>query len=189
LLSLNPSPLPPAPPYRLLFVGIVRPYKGLDVGLDALRDLRARGIDATLTVAGEFWEPVSRWREEIVRLGLTEAVDIRPGYVPDALMQELFDTHHLAIAPYRSATQSAIVPVAYAAGRPVVATRVGGLAECVVDGETGVLAPPADPHGFASAIERALRSLEALAAGARASRSTWRDVVDALIEVSGPSHS
>lgn len=185
LLTLRSSDLPPAPPYRLLFVGIVRPYKGLDVALAALGELRAHGTDATLTVAGEFWEPVERWRDSIARQGLDQAVDLRPGYVPDAEMQQLFDTHHLVVAPYRSSTQSAIVPLAYAAGRPVVATRVGGLAECVVDGATGTLSPPNDPQAFAAAIQRAIDDLRALADRAATSAPSWEDVTAAILSAAG----
>jgi glycosyltransferase involved in cell wall biosynthesis len=183
LLRVHPSPLPPSPPFRLLYVGIVRPYKGLDVALSTMRVLRERGRDVRLTIAGEFWEPVQEWRARIAREGIADVVDVRAGYVPDDAMQELFDEHHLVIAPYRSATQSAIVPVANAAARPVAATRVGGLAECVVDGKTGTLAAPEDPQDLADAVDRALASLDVLSAGALAAQPTWRDVVDAVLDV------
>jgi glycosyltransferase involved in cell wall biosynthesis len=180
LLPMEPSDLPPAPPYRLLFFGFVRPYKGLDVALAALALLRQRGVDATLTVAGGFWEPVERWQARVEALGLAEAVELRPRYVPDAELPALLSAHHLVVAPYRSATQSAIVPLVHAAGRPVVATSVGGLTEQVREGVNGILVPPGRSDAFADAIERALADLPALASRASESVAQWKQVVQAV---------
>ena len=90
-------------------------------------------------------------------------------------------SHHVVVAPYRSAPQSAIVPLAYAVGRPVVATSVGGLAEQVVEGVSGALAPPEDAQAFADAVERVLANLEEMARNAREHTPTWAAVVDALV--------
>jgi glycosyltransferase involved in cell wall biosynthesis len=185
LMTVVPEPLPPAPPYRLLFYGFVRPYKGLDVAIDALRILRARGIDATLTVAGEFWHGTDETRRQIAGAGLTGAVTIRAGYLPDDETSSVFAAHHVVVAPYRTATQSAIVPIAFAAGRPVAATLAGGLAEHVLEGVTGAVAQPGDPEAFADAVERVIADLPKLAAGAREHRSSWTDVADAIIEAAG----
>lgn len=180
-LVLAPTPLPPRPPLALLFLGFVRPYKGLDVALEALAVLARRGVDARLTVAGEFWEPVETTAERVRALGLEERVALRPGYVPDSAVATLLAEHHLLVAPYRSATQSGVAPLALAAGRPVVATRVGGLPEVVREGETGTLAPPDDPEALADALERAAGRLAALAERAQASVATWADVARAVL--------
>jgi glycosyltransferase involved in cell wall biosynthesis len=181
LPDVRPTDLPPGPPYRLLFFGFVRPYKGLDIALEAMAELVARGLPVRLTVAGEFWGPVEPWRDSVAAKGLGGVVDLRPGYLGDADAAALLAAHHLVVAPYRSATQSGIVPVAYAAGRPVAATSVGGLVEQVIDGETGTLAPPDDPKAFAAAVERSLGVVERLAAGARAHTASWPDVAAAVI--------
>lgn len=180
VLDLEPTELPPAPPYRLLFFGFVRPYKGLDVAIEATAELVARGLPVRLTVAGQFWGPVAPWQERVAAKGLDEVVELRPGYLSDADLAKLLAAHHLVVAPYRSATQSGVVPVAYAAGRPVAATRVGGLVEQVVDGETGTLAPPEDAKAFADAVERGLGMIEQLAAGAAAHTASWADVAAAV---------
>ena len=77
-LTITPQPLPPHPPYKALFFGLVRPYKGLDIAIDALAILRARGVPIELTVAGEFWEPVDPWNARIAAAGLTDAVHLHP---------------------------------------------------------------------------------------------------------------
>src|SRR6185503_3847593 len=123
---------------------------------------------------GEFWEPlVDTWRERVTAAGLDGAVDLRPGYVADNAVGDLLAAHHLVVAPYRSATQSAVVPVASAAGRPTVATPVGGLVEQVRDGQNGVLAADGDAAAFADAVTRALDNLDALAASAAHTAPTW----------------
>jgi glycosyltransferase involved in cell wall biosynthesis len=184
-LHVAATQLPPAPPYRLLFFGFVRPYKGLDVAFEALAKVVSRGLDVELVVAGEFWGPLEPWRRQLAGLGLTQRVRLRPGYVPDAEVGGLLAASHLVLAPYRNATQSGIVPIAASAGRAVVATAVGGLAEQVVDGATGVLAPPGDADALAAAIERALAALPALTSGARRTTATWRDVACLVLKMAG----
>jgi glycosyltransferase involved in cell wall biosynthesis len=180
LLVVEPSGLPPHPPLKTLFLGFVRPYKGLDVALDAVRILVERGMDVQLTVSGEFWEPVETWQERVREAGLEQRVTLRPGYASDDTVRELLATHHVLVAPYRSATQSGVIPIAIAAGRPVVATDVGGLAEQVRDGVDGAVVAPDDPEAFADGIERVAGALEALAAGACQREDAWSVVVDVL---------
>lgn len=182
-IELAAHPLPPHPPIKALFFGIVRPYKGLDLAFEAVTALRARGVPIELTVAGEFWDPIDGWRERVAAAGLQDAVDLRPGYVPDHAVEGLLASHHLVIASYRSATQSGVVPLALAAGRPTVATPVGGLAEQVIDGETGVIAARADGPAVAAAMERAIAGLDRLAAGARTHAATWDAAAQTAIDL------
>ena len=188
LIDVEARPLPPRPPLCLLFLGFVRPYKGLDIAIAALEQLVQRGVDARLTVAGEFWEPVERWRERVNAspvAGFAERVDLRPGFVGDQEVDRLLAEHHLLVAPYRSATQSGVVPLAFAAGRPVVATRVGGLAERVREGVNGTLAQVDDPVAFADAIQRADEKLDELARAAREEAADWGAVAAAVIAAGG----
>jgi glycosyltransferase involved in cell wall biosynthesis len=179
-VPVQTHPLPPRPPVRTLFFGMVRAYKGVDLALDALAILRRRGVEIELTIAGELWdETVEQWRSRIDGAGLRDAVELRPGYVPDADVDALFAAHHLVLAPYRTATQSAVVPVAAAAGRPTVATPVGGLAEQVVDGVNGTIASDVTAIAFADAVARAIADLDALAARAAGTAGTapsWDEV-------------
>jgi glycosyltransferase involved in cell wall biosynthesis len=110
-------------------------------------------------------------------------LDLR--YVPDEELTDLLARHHLVVLPYRSATQSGIVPLAHAAGRPVVATAVGGLVESVRDGVDGVLVPPDDAAALADGLERAAVDLAALAAGAAAVSTSWDDVATAVLQAAG----
>jgi glycosyltransferase involved in cell wall biosynthesis len=136
---------------NLLFFGIVRPYKGLDV---LLRALAAGPPGVRLTVAGEFWGGAERTRELISSLGLAERVRLLPGYVPAAQVPELFAEADALVLPYRSATASQNVWMAYEHGVPVIATRVGGFAEQVHDGVDGLVCEPDDPGSLAEALKR-----------------------------------
>ncbi|GAA0216104.1 glycosyltransferase [Actinomadura nitritigenes] len=136
---------------RLLFWGIVRPYKGLDVLLRALAEGPG---DVELTVAGEFWGGLDETRELIRSLDLTSRVDLRPGYVPAADVPGLFAAADALVLPYRTATASQNVWMAYEHGLPVIATDVGGFAEQVRDGVDGLICPPGDVGALAEALTR-----------------------------------
>jgi glycosyltransferase involved in cell wall biosynthesis len=96
----------------------------------------------------------------------------------------MFASHHIVVAPYKTASQSAIVPLGQAAGRPVVATDVGGLAETVSDGVDGILTPAGNAQGFADGIRRAAGMLEELARNTPAKVSSW-DTIAALVVARG----
>lgn len=184
-LEVAVTPLPPRSDVRLLFFGFVRPYKGLDVALDALALLRRRGVRVRLTVAGEVWGPVGEWHDRIAAAGLTDQVDMQARYVPDDEVSGLLAEHHAIVLPYRSASQSGIVPVALAAGRPVIATAVGGIPEVVSEGFNGCLAAPGDADSLAAAIERCLDNLDDLAAGATEHTPRWSEVAGAVVKAAG----
>ncbi|MFI6320453.1 glycosyltransferase family 4 protein [Nonomuraea sp. NPDC050556] len=133
---------------RLLFFGIVRPYKGLDLLLRALPD----GVG--LTVAGEFWGGLDETKALVAELGLGDRVELRPGYVPAEDVQGLFANADALVLPYRSATASQNVWLGHEHGVPVIATRVGALADHVTDGVDGLLVRPDDVGALRDAIER-----------------------------------
>ena len=167
----------------LLFFGFVRRYKGVDILVEAMpKVLRSRTV--TLVVAGEFYEPVEPLRARVKELGLEGRVRIHDRYVPDEEVGDLVAAADCVVLPYRSATQSGVVLVAYAGGCPVISTAVGGLPEVVDDGVTGFLVPPEDPDALADAILRfyALGGRPAFepAVHAKATQFSWGKVVDGI---------
>jgi glycosyltransferase involved in cell wall biosynthesis len=135
----------------LLFFGFVRKYKGLDVLLRAMPRIRA-ATGARLVVLGEFYEDRAPYDRIVAELGLSEIVTMTGDYVPNESVGKHFSASDLVVLPYRSATQSGIVQVAYQLEIPVICTRVGGLEEMVRDGETGLLVPSEDEAALASAV-------------------------------------
>jgi glycosyltransferase involved in cell wall biosynthesis len=134
---------------RLLFFGLVRPYKGLDV---LLRALAAGPPDVRLVVAGEFWGGPESTERLIAELGLADRVELRPGYVASEDVPELFSAVDALVLPYRSATASFNAYLAFEHGVPVIATRVGTVDDDVRDGIDGVLCAPDDVASLTEAL-------------------------------------
>jgi len=143
------APVPAPAQCRLLFFGIVRPYKGLDVLLRALA--RAPG-HVTLTVAGEFWPGTAETEKLIAELGLAGRVRLRPGYVPADQIPALFAAADALVMPYREGTASQNALLAFAHGVPVITTAAGALAEAVRDGVDGLTCAPGDAADLLRAL-------------------------------------
>ncbi len=142
--------LPRRKKLELLFYGFVRPYKGLDILVEAMG--RLKGEDIQLTIAGEFWEGEEETRNKIKQLGIEDQVELRPRYHTDEETAELFARADFVILPYRSATGSGVVPIAYHYKKPVIVAKVGGLPDVVIDGKTGYIVPPDNPGILADRI-------------------------------------
>ena len=141
------------PSLLLLCFGAVRPYKGVDLALDALARVDPV-LSVKLIVAGRFWSGDAPYRRQIAQLGIGDRVELRNSYIPNDEAALLFSAADAALLPYRSASQSGVVQLAFAHGCPVIATSVGGLPDAVRDGEDGILCPADDPVALAEAIER-----------------------------------
>ena len=140
---------PYAGPPRLIALGIVRPYKGLDVLLEAL----ARVPGPTLTIAGEVWGDLgSRLAARAAQPDLAGRVTFREGYVPAADIAPLLAEHDVMALTYLSATASQNALLAQAHGLVVVASTVGSFPQDVHDGVDGLLVEPGDVDGLADAL-------------------------------------
>lgn len=161
------SNLEPRPSNLALFFGHIRPFKGLDIALEAWKRLKT---DVTLVVAGEPWFRFTPREQKNVRY------DLR--FIPDAESAAYFRTADVVIAPYRREAQSGVVMTALYFGRPVIATRVGGLPD-VIDGRNGILIPPEDPAALAQAVDEFFttrdRSAMRLAAAESAKKYSWAE--------------
>jgi len=134
---------------RLIFFGLIRPYKGLDVLLRAL----ARGPSGIrLRVAGEFWGGIASTQQLCRELGISDRVELRPGYVAAQEVPELFSDVDAMVLPYRSATGSQGVWTGFEFGVPVIATRAGHLADDIADGVDGLIAEPDSVESLAEVI-------------------------------------
>jgi glycosyltransferase involved in cell wall biosynthesis len=133
---------------RLLFFGRMELYKGLDILIDAIRKVRHSRPDVRITLAGRGPE-TARLMADTAGDDTFEWLD---RFIPDGELPELFASSLFVVVPYREASQSGVVPLAFANGRTVVATRVGALAEAVDDGRTGLLCDPDDVNALTAAI-------------------------------------
>ena len=155
------------PDLLLLSFGSVRPYKGIDLALEALGQVDPN-LRVRLVVAGRFWGSGDELHAQAQRLGLNGRVVFRDGFVSNEEAALLFSAADASLLPYRSASQSGVVQLSFAYGRPVIATRVGGLPAAVLDGVDGILCEP-DSTALATAIERMAHEHRELAAGVRVS--------------------
>jgi glycosyltransferase involved in cell wall biosynthesis len=137
----------------ILFFGNVRSYKGLQDLIAAFPAVREE-VPAVLVIAGTFLESRMEYEEQINRLAIGSDVRLFADYVPDPEVAALFSIADLVVLPYRSGSQSGIVPQAAHFGTPVVVTSVGSIADGVAP--TNV-APPANPEALARVVVLALQ--------------------------------
>jgi glycosyltransferase involved in cell wall biosynthesis len=168
-----------------LFLGYVRAYKGVDVLLDALARLAPDGPPWRAVIAGEWYVDRAAAERAVARPPLAGRVEIIDRYLPSAEVARQLAAATVVVLPYRAGTQSGVVPLAYAHGRGVVTTRVGGLAEAVREGESGLLVPPEDPASLAAALEQVRRGRRFAddAIAAALSRCGWDQFVAVLEEI------
>ena len=132
----------PADKDYMLFFGLVRAYKGLDLLLDAFGQVKESLPNLQLIIAGEFYEDEAKYRAQIAQLGLEERVIVRNEFVPDGDLRKYFGASDLIVQPYKTATQSGVTQVAFHFEKPMLVTNVGGLGEIVHDHKMGYACEP-----------------------------------------------
>lgn len=203
-LVSSPGHCPPLPfePPRILGIGRLIERKGFDVALEAFARLTGRRLAPLLVVAGD--GPARPELEALAaRLEVAERVQFT-GFVPPEMVHDTYGAATVVVVPSRRAEPFGLVALEAAAmGRPVVASRVGGLPEVVVEGETGLLVPEGDPDALAAAVSCLLDDPERAVRMGRAARTRalgnfsfdryvdayeelYRRVTDARVEAGAP---
>lgn len=126
----------------LLFFGLIRDYKGLDLLIKALASPKAGNHNIRLLVAGEFYSNEETYRKLVSDLGLEKTVIFASNYIPNEEVQLYFNAADMVVQPYRSATQSGVTQVAYHFHKAMLVTNVGGLPEIVPHGKAGYVCHP-----------------------------------------------
>lgn len=173
---------PSRAPLRLLQPGYVRSYKGADLAIGAVKVAIDAGVNVELRIVGRFWdvEP-AELLARAQRLGVEDSVTIDDRYLSDDELIEALHAANAVILPYRSASQSGIIPICLQAGRPVVATNVGGLTEQLHDGVDSVVAQQPTSEALGEAVVSLNERYDVLVAGASRPQPTWDDVANALV--------
>lgn len=129
----------------VLFFGLVRAYKGLDLLIDAFADEKLRNSNIKLIVAGEFYQDENIYRKQISDLGIEDKIIIHNEFIPDDKVNLYFSAADIVAQTYKSATQSGVTQIAFHFEKPMLVTNVGGLGEIVINGKSGyVVEPKAD---------------------------------------------
>ena len=134
---------------NILFFGLIREYKGLDILLEAFRTL---DDSYQLIIAGEPYGSFEKYQKIIESLPGKERVFMDLKYIKDSEVSDYFSAADVAVLPYRSATQSGISSVSYHFEVPMIVTDVGGLKETIGDRGTGIVAEKGNPEAIAEEI-------------------------------------
>lgn len=170
----------------ILFFGFIRKYKGLDILLQAVQQLKSAIPDFKLLIAGEFYEDEKGYQELIDRLDIRDRLILKTSFIADSEVKYYLCAADVLVQPYKNATQSGVTPLAYHFERPMIVTNVGGLPALVPHGKSGLVCEP-DPGSIAHAIKEFyelgedhfiphLRSEKV--------KYSWKNIVEAIMTLS-----
>jgi len=135
----------------ILFFGFIRKYKGLDLLLEAMNDIRIKEANIKLLIAGEFYDNKEEYETIISKYNLAKSLYLRTQFIDNSEVKYYVGAADFVIQPYKHATQSGVTPLAYHFEKPMLVTNVGGLADLVPHLKVGVVTEP-DAHAIASGI-------------------------------------
>lgn len=135
----------------VLFFGLIRPYKGLDVLIEAASQVKE---DVQFLVAGECYENWSKYSDLIENSGVSRKFTVISKFIPDNELSEIFSASDVLVLPYKNATQSGVTATAIHYDLPIIASRVGDLPDSITEGLTGLLVPANDSKSLAMAIDK-----------------------------------
>ncbi len=174
----------------VLFFGLLAPSKGLDNLLEAFH-LARQSCSAKLLVTGyptKYFD-LTAFKDRISELNLQNDVILDLRYLHLSEIGPIMSIATVVVYPYHSSTQSGAVQAAYTFGRPVIATRVGGLPEAVEDGRNGFLVPPQSHRELADKISLLVNDPEMVSRMGEYSRQlantrfNWKSIAEKIIDV------
>lgn len=139
----------------ILFFGLIRPYKGLDVLLEAFSRCTEDHPGAHLLVAGEPWATMTSIESKTLQLGIQEQTTLVLRFLSESEVKQCLVASDFAVFPYLDGTGSAALQAVLGANLPVIATRLETFREVEEEG-LGILVDPADVNGLAEALTRFL---------------------------------
>ena len=141
--------------HYLLFFGIIRDYKGLDVLIDAWELLKDKGLTSgkKIIVAGEYYNNKEKYLAQMEQWGVANDFIVHDYFVKDEEVKYYFSASDVVVQPYKNATQSGVTQIAYQFEVPMIVTNVGGLAEIVPHDKVGYVTE-ATSEAICQAIEQ-----------------------------------
>lgn len=135
-----------------LFFGLVRKYKGLDLLIKAFALIIDKKPKVKLIIAGEFYDDEQQYIDLIHELELNNYIAIENSFIPEEQVHKYFEICDVVVLPYRSATQSGILSMAYGFKKPVIVTNVGELGNLVEDNKTGLIVSEANSKAISNKL-------------------------------------
>jgi glycosyltransferase involved in cell wall biosynthesis len=170
--------------FILLFFGIVRPYKGLEYLINAVSIMLGRGDNIFLVVAGEFWNDISFYQNQIARLAIQDKVRIDNRYIPNEEIGGYFSAAHIFVAPYIQATQSGAVKLAIGFNLPLVVTDVIAEDNSIHPSNSCRVCASKSSLALAQAIEQMITNYPTKQMEQSGNNSeTWQTVIEAITRI------
>ncbi len=174
----------PADKRILLFFGFIRDYKGLD---DLIRATAHLPSDYLLVIAGEVYGSFDKYQNLIAAMGTADRIKLFVRYIDDREVPDFFSAAEVCVLPYKSATQSGIVQIAFNFNLPVIVTEVGGLSEMVEDGETGLILRGREPQEMAGRVmeffQKNMRAQMSRNIAMRRPQYGWAGFAEAILQL------
>jgi len=169
----------------ILFFGRISPYKGVEYLIEAAKIARKKITNLKVVIAGS-----GQLYFDISDIKHNSTFQIINRYIPNSELAQLIQESSIVVCPYTDATQSGVVMTAYAFNKPVIATKVGGLAEAVSHNITGKLVLPKDPKSLSKAIIELLKNPDKIDKMSKnielfctQSEFSWENIAQKTIEV------
>ena len=173
----------------ILYFGYIRRYKGLDILIEATGRMKRQMEDFVVLAVGECYNNENIYRNAVQEKNLSDVFDLRMNFIPDKAVATYFSAADIVGLPYKSATQSGIVPIAYHFNKPVLVTDVGGLPEIISHGQVGYVVEANNPKAVADALvdffENDRSELMVNNVLEYKHRFTWDNFVDTIDELVG----
>jgi D-inositol-3-phosphate glycosyltransferase len=169
----------------VLFFGLIRNYKGLDMLLDAMYELKTNP-DITLVIAGEFYEDKQPYLDLIKKYGIGEQVILHGKFIANEDVKLYFSAADLVALPYRTATQSGVTQVSFHFEVPTLVTNVGGLGEIIPDKIAGYVVEPngkAISEGIKDYFENSRMAVFTEGMKKEKQKYDWKIFVDEVIDL------
>lgn len=149
----RPPSGPREPRWTFVLFGQLKPYKGLDVLIEAVGAMpEAARAKSRFIIAGAAHMPLEPLRERVRALALEEAIEFRIGRLDEQEMADLFAEADAFVCPYRQIDASGVYFLLKPLRKWLIASRVGIFAEDIESGSNGMLVSPGDPAALASAL-------------------------------------
>ncbi len=169
----------------ILFFGLIRDYKGLDLLIDAFSELND---DYQLVIAGEVYSNLQKYKSQIAASKAKSRIYFFNQYIPDSEVQNYFSAADVCVLPYRSATQSGITATSFHFEVPIIATNVGGLKEIIDAPELGLIVEEPNTNLMKDAIcfyfENNLKEKFQINIRKEKESNTWDKFANSLISFS-----
>ena len=123
----------------LLFFGFIRDYKGLDILIRSNKYLKNNLDDYNIIICGECYGDRKKYIEMISQFSSNSEIRWIDQYISEDLSAKYFAAADAVVLPYKSASQSGVIPLSYSYNTPVIASDISGIKEMIKDKETGLL--------------------------------------------------